>query len=336
MGASNFLSRQKEINGGIGMKAALSCNIVRDMLPLYAEKLTSEESNIAIQQHLEQCEDCKKYLENIRKPIEYPTAPKMEIDYMRKVKRSFKRRTYILAGVISTVCIVFFAIFLRFFIIGSPLYLEDAPINFVWNYNADSKVYTIHGNTGRADTSARIKVYEDKHSNQIIFKIYDVRPSIFFPTDEFSVDIPWDGEMNIVWQGKYDQQVIISAQYMSLMISEFKDGQYKELVNVFDMDSTNMIQQIYSNSSEVSDKDLKSPFAEEQYDNYIIFALPSFSGLYTNWIFDEPSADERIFLFKEAGQYYFYKEGHPFKKISAGDVTKILDYIKKHETSSKN
>jgi hypothetical protein len=97
-----------------------------------------------------------------------------------------------------------------------------------------------------------------------------------------------------------------------------------------------MIQQIYSNSSEVSDKDLKSPFAEEQYDNYIIFALPSFSGLYTNWIFDEPSADERIFLFKEAGQYYFYKEGHPFKKISAGDVTKILDYIKKHETSSKN
>lgn len=44
-------------------------------------------------------------------------------------------------------------------------------------------------------------------------------------------------------------------------------------MNVFDIDGTDMMQQIYSNSSVVSGKDLKSPFAEEQYENYIILSL---------------------------------------------------------------
>lgn len=105
------------------MKNTLDCNIVRDMLPLYAEKLTSEESNTAIRQHLEQCEDCSKYLVNIQKPIDCPTMPKMEIDYMRKVKNSFKRRAYILSGVIAVFCIILLGIFLRLFIIGTPIFI---------------------------------------------------------------------------------------------------------------------------------------------------------------------------------------------------------------------
>ena len=166
-------------------------------------------------------------------------------------------------------------------------------------------------------------------------------PSIFFSTDEFSTEIPWDGEMDIVWQAKYDQQVIMSSQYMSLFISEFKDGQYKELVNVFDMDGADLIQQIYSNSSEVSGEDLKAPFAEEQYDNYIILSLPSASGVYATWVsgempLEELPVDERIFLYQEDGQYYFYKEGHPLKKASMEDAIKILDYIKKNEAAPLN
>ena len=323
------------------MKAALDCNIVRDMLPLYVEKLTSEESNIAIQQHLEQCEDCRKYLENIQKPIDCPTAPKLEIDYMRKVKRSFKRRTRILAGVITAASIVFLGIFLRFFIIGSPVFLGDAPINYEWSYDVHSKIYSIHGDFGETETSARIKVNKDKQNNQIKIKIYELMPSIFFSSDEFSAEIPWDGEMDIVWQGKYDQQVIMSSQYMSLLVSEFNDGRYRELVDIFDMDGADMIQQIYSNSSEVSDEDLKSPITEGQHDNYIIFSLPASSGVYATWAsgktpLEELPVDERVFLYKEDGQYYFYKEGDPLKKVSMGDVNKILGYIKKNEAAPKS
>ena len=41
------------------MKQILSCNIVRDLLPQYAENLCSEETRAAVSEHLERCEDCR-------------------------------------------------------------------------------------------------------------------------------------------------------------------------------------------------------------------------------------------------------------------------------------
>ena len=40
----------------------LSCNVIRDLLPLYAENLTSEESNALVDEHLCGCDECAKQL----------------------------------------------------------------------------------------------------------------------------------------------------------------------------------------------------------------------------------------------------------------------------------
>ncbi|MBE6034854.1 MAG: zf-HC2 domain-containing protein [Clostridiales bacterium] len=315
------------------MKTELNCNIVRDMLPLYAENLSSEESNRAIRQHLNQCENCQEYFKNMQNPIDCPEIPQKEIDYMKKVKQAYKRRTYILVSVIAAVCIVSLGIFLRFFIMGSPVFLGEAPINYKWSYDTQDKIYSIHGTIGKAQTGARIKVYEDKQSNQTIIKVYELVPSIFFPEDDFSVQIPWNGETDIVWQGKYNQQVIMSAQYMNLCISEFKDNQYKNVVDVFDMKAVDSIRHIFENSAEVSDT-LLDAFDEKQYDNYINILLPSISGTYATWVTDESAlqekmSDERIFLYQENGKYYFYKEGQKLKIASEQDTKWIFDYINK-------
>lgn len=314
------------------MKDALNCNIVRDMLPLYAEKLTSEESNTAIRQHLEQCEDCRKYLETIQKPIDCPTAPKIEIDYMRKVKHSLKWRTYILSGTIALSCIVLLGIFLRLFIIGTPVFIGDTPINYEWNYDSDSEIYSIHGTIERTDASARIKIYEDEQNNQVKIKIYEIMPSIFFPSNQFSAKIAWNGETDVVWQGKDNQQVITSPQYLNLSISEFQDGQYQNVVDIFDMDGASMIKQLYNNAAEVSGNDLM-PFDEAKYNQYMIISVPLTNGVYSDRIIDdkilqEQALDERIFLYQEDGQHYFYKQGQHLKKLSPEDMGKMLDYIK--------
>lgn len=102
------------------MKTELDCNIVRDMLPMYIEKLTSEESNVAIRQHLERCEDCMRHFENLKKLNYYLTASDKE-------KKSFKRKNYILAAIIAAVCIVVLGIFFRYFIVG-VLCFKGAPI----------------------------------------------------------------------------------------------------------------------------------------------------------------------------------------------------------------
>lgn len=319
------------------MKNTLDCNIVRDMLPLFIENLTSEDSNNAIHQHLEQCEYCRKYLENIQKPIDCPTVPKKEIDYMRKVKHSFKQRAYILSGVITIFCIILIGIFLRLFIIGTPIFIGDAPINYEWNYDMDSKLYWIHGTIEGTNTSARIKIHEDKRNNQIKIKIYEIMPSIFYSNNQFSVKIPWNGEADIVWQGKERQQVITSSQYLNLSISEFQKGDYHNIVDLYDVNGASMIKKLYDNSKEVSSNTLMS-FDEEKYDKYFIISLPLTTGIYSGWIRDDKTSqkeemDERVFLYQEDGQYYFYKQGQHLKKISADDMNKIIDYIKTKKIS---
>ena len=42
------------------------CKIVQDLLPNYIEKLTNEETNKFIEEHLKTCEECKKIYDNMK------------------------------------------------------------------------------------------------------------------------------------------------------------------------------------------------------------------------------------------------------------------------------
>jgi hypothetical protein len=49
------------------MKA--ECDIIKDLIPLYVEDLTSEASSQLIKNHLHSCEDCAKYLHSIESDL---------------------------------------------------------------------------------------------------------------------------------------------------------------------------------------------------------------------------------------------------------------------------
>ena len=44
----------------------MKCEIIRDLLPSYLDELTSAESNQAIEEHLQECKDCRKHLEAMK------------------------------------------------------------------------------------------------------------------------------------------------------------------------------------------------------------------------------------------------------------------------------
>ena len=52
------------------MRENKKCKIVQDLLPNYIEKLTNEETNQFIEEHLKECDECKKVLENMQKDIQ--------------------------------------------------------------------------------------------------------------------------------------------------------------------------------------------------------------------------------------------------------------------------
>ena len=43
----------------------LDCDVIRDLLPLYAEKLASPASSALVEQHLAECEACRAQLEQM-------------------------------------------------------------------------------------------------------------------------------------------------------------------------------------------------------------------------------------------------------------------------------
>ena len=81
------------------MKNVLDCKIIQDLLPSYIEKLTSDETNQAIEEHIGSCKQCSEILGIISNEISIPqTAPKKEMKFFKKVKR-----TRLIATVLSIV-----------------------------------------------------------------------------------------------------------------------------------------------------------------------------------------------------------------------------------------
>ena len=69
------------------MKQDLNCMIVQDLLPNYIEKLTSDATNQAVEEHISTCEQCNELLNIMSAEITTKeTAPKMELKFLKKIK----------------------------------------------------------------------------------------------------------------------------------------------------------------------------------------------------------------------------------------------------------
>ena len=68
------------------------CDIVRDLLPLYAEKLGSEATTELVKEHLKGCPACRVELEKLREPV--PAAPEIDVDAepLRRLKKALLRK----------------------------------------------------------------------------------------------------------------------------------------------------------------------------------------------------------------------------------------------------
>lgn len=80
-----------------------SCDIIRDLLPLYADHVTSDASNALVEEHLNECPNCRKELEQMQRPVpvkleEVPAAT------LKKIKRDIHKK--IICTVLAAVAIV--------------------------------------------------------------------------------------------------------------------------------------------------------------------------------------------------------------------------------------
>ena len=66
----------------------LSCHVVQDLLPTYADKLTSEETSRDIEEHFAECSECAQIYHAMQDDeINIQTEQsKRDINYLKKIK----------------------------------------------------------------------------------------------------------------------------------------------------------------------------------------------------------------------------------------------------------
>ena len=65
-----------------------NCDMIKDLLPLYADDVCSEESRKAVEEHINSCPDCKAELEKLRKNV--TVSPQKDTEVLKRIKKRLR------------------------------------------------------------------------------------------------------------------------------------------------------------------------------------------------------------------------------------------------------
>ena len=193
----------------------IECDIVRDLLPLYVEQMSSEASNRVIEEHLAECEQCKIMYQEMKSPdlhIRYDRAPAESFNkYVKKEKRKIGLKAAAL-----TTAIVLLVVIVRWVVIG-------AVMGFLAWDSAKAEIYE------DTDVSHYLSYMGEDAKEEYVHK-WGMDESIFPEeiTSEMNVT-----DYKMVYYDPWD------AQYLSYLVVDYDEEQYNlELKRLEEYEST--------------------------------------------------------------------------------------------------
>ncbi|MFZ2256590.1 MAG: zf-HC2 domain-containing protein [Clostridiaceae bacterium] len=102
----------------------INCTVIKDILPLYADDIVSEDTKKLVEEHLLSCNDCKKELSLLKSDLETPKViitEKDDIAFLKKLSLDIKKKrvfTAMLAATISAIVVI-----LSFAYLTAPEYI---------------------------------------------------------------------------------------------------------------------------------------------------------------------------------------------------------------------
>lgn len=93
----------------------LSCKVIEDMLPMYYDKVCSEDSAVLVEEHLKACPHCSRILSDLRADIDIQEVNVDDMKPLKKLQKNYKKMR--LGWLIAILCILVLAPFA--FLIGA-------------------------------------------------------------------------------------------------------------------------------------------------------------------------------------------------------------------------
>lgn len=143
----------------------MKCEIIRDLMPIYIDNLTSDESNMEIEEHLKVCSECSE-IYNLM--ITDTSSEKIEInkDEIKPFKK-LNRRVFKSVIITLGVCLVLVASYFYFFVYGWMLESQDVKIS----YTLEDEQITINFKSEEGKALTVWQKRDDGNSNEsLVFR----------------------------------------------------------------------------------------------------------------------------------------------------------------------
>ena len=86
-----------------------NCSVIKDLLPLYIENITSEESKKAVEEHLKNCKSCRSIFENMQDNSKETLTFNNESDQMfQNYVKAYNRRSRVRTAIFVVIAILIF------------------------------------------------------------------------------------------------------------------------------------------------------------------------------------------------------------------------------------
>ena len=149
----------------------LPCDIIQDLLPSYADGLTSPASSKAIEAHLAECQTCAAAyaamqtgsIEDAKGPEGSGSEDFPEIDYLKKIRSTNRKR--ILAAVLLVLLLAGFGVWAKVYLYGSPI--EDFHV--LVTTDMDSRVVKTETFT---DQNGETRTFSHATSETLVFNCW--------------------------------------------------------------------------------------------------------------------------------------------------------------------
>ena len=97
----------------------IKCNVIKDILPLYIENIASEDTRVLIEEHVDECEDCKKELEEMKFPRNIPID--INTNGIKKIKNKLFREKF--KAIIFSIVLTSIFLILTINYLTQPIYI---------------------------------------------------------------------------------------------------------------------------------------------------------------------------------------------------------------------
>lgn len=137
--------------------ADITCEVIKDLLPLYVDDVLSPDSRAIVEEHLSYCSECKEYYQMLKAPGEdYGQKKKAdEKAALRKIKKKINAKR-LRTAIITAVCVAAVAIGSYYSIVvrekyipyeESGLYVSDGALRADRNWYKSTGAYSPDGET---------------------------------------------------------------------------------------------------------------------------------------------------------------------------------------------